>query len=95
MAILFVRIASGDNAPMSCFPVLIGTMTGRLPSMNKQPSFARCVLHVRAIHRNPSGFRFYVCGIARELFTGSFAGLFILGGIAFICFALIVNSFFQ
>lgn len=61
---------------------------------NNLPSFARCLLHARALGRNPSQFHFYFCGIMRE-FTQSFSGLFILGSIAFICFALGVNLFFN
>lgn len=64
-----------------------------MKNQNSQPSFARCVLHLRAINRNPSQFRFYVRGIVRE-FTGSLSGLFILGGIVFLCFAFGVNLFF-
>jgi hypothetical protein len=59
------------------------------------PSFARCVLHVRAIHRNPSQFRFYLSGILREFKEASpFALVFVAGCSPF--FGLcIVNFFFQ
>lgn len=56
------------------------------------PSFARCVLHVRAIHRNPSAFRFYVRGIAREFANP--CGEIILAGIVFLSFCYGVNLFF-
>ena len=58
-----------------------------------QPSLARCVLHVRAIHRNPSGFRFYVRGILREFANP--CGEIILAGIVLLSFCFGVNLFFQ
>ena len=64
----------------------------RFIAMNKQPSFARCVLHVRAIHRNPSAFRFYVRGIAREF--NNPCGEIILAGIVLLSFCFGVNLFF-
>ena len=68
-----------------------------VPRMKNQPipSFARCVLHVRAIHRNPSQFRFYLSGILREFKEASpFALVFVAGCSPF--FGLcIVNFFFQ
>ena len=60
--------------------------------MKNQPSFARCVLHVRAIHRNPSALRFYVCGIIREF--NNPCGEIILACVAFLLFAFGVNLFF-
>jgi hypothetical protein len=35
-------------------------------AMNKQPSFARCKLHLACIIRNPSRWSFYAHGIIRE-----------------------------
>jgi hypothetical protein len=35
-------------------------------AMDKQPSFARCKLHLACITRNPSRFAFYFRGIVRE-----------------------------
>jgi hypothetical protein len=65
-----------------------------MKNQHQQPSFARCVLHVRAIHRNPSQFRFYLGGIIREFkecSTLAFCFVFTL----FIFGLSIVSSFFQ
>lgn len=62
--------------------------------MNNQPSFARCLLHGRALFRNPRGFRFYLGGILRE-FTQSFSGLFIVAGFGLLLFLELVNYLFQ
>ena len=61
--------------------------------MNKQPSFARCKLHLSCIVRNPSRFRFYVCGIIREF--NNPCGEIILAGILLLSFCFGVNLFFQ
>jgi hypothetical protein len=58
----------------------------------QQPSFARCILHVRAIHRNPSRFRFYVCGIAREFANP--CGEIMLACLLLVLFCFGVNLFF-
>lgn len=60
--------------------------------MNNLPSFARCVLHLRAIHRNPSRVSFYVRGILREF--DNIGGAICVACFAFICFAFGVNLFF-
>ena len=60
--------------------------------MNNQPSLARCVLHVRAIHRNPSAFGFYLRGILRE-FSNPF-GEFVLAGSLLIVLIQIINSIY-
>lgn len=59
---------------------------------NTSPSFARCVLHVRAVFRKPSAFRFYALGVLREF--DNVSGAFILGGLALILFCFGVNAFF-
>ena len=61
--------------------------------MNSQPSFARCVLHVRAIHRNPSRVSFYVRGILREF--DNLGGAICIGCLAFVLFAFGANAFFN
>ena len=62
-------------------------------NQHSQPSFARCVLHARAITRNPSRFRFYVRGIFREFANP--CGEIILAGIVLLSFCFGVNLFFQ
>lgn len=64
-----------------------------MKNQHTNPSFARCVLHVRAIHRNPSALRFYVRGILREFANP--CGELILAGIALVLFCFGVNIFFQ
>jgi hypothetical protein len=62
--------------------------------MNSQP-FARCVLHVRCVVRNPSRFRFYLFGILREFREASSFAL-IVGGVGFFFFGVcLVNFFYQ
>jgi hypothetical protein len=63
-------------------------------AMNKQPSFARCKLHLSCIVRNPSRFAFYLGGIAREFMEASPFALCV--ALAFFCFGLgLVNLFFK
>lgn len=83
----------GRAIPRQLFP-FGDCFTGLIPMKNQhsQPSFARCVLHLRSIHRNPSGFRFYVCGIAREFANP--CGEIILAGIVLLLFCFGVNLFF-
>ena len=86
---------------MTCFPVspsLVGGEQGAQSLIYNMknttvPSFARCVLHVRAIHRNPSAFRFYLGGIVRE-FTQSLSGLLIVAGFSALLALKIINLFF-
>jgi len=66
----------------------------RVRSMNKQPSFARCRLHLACIVRNPSRFAFYAHGIIREFKQAS--GFALCVALAFFCFGIsLVNFFFQ
>lgn len=58
------------------------------------PSFARCLLHGRALFRNPRGFRFYLGGIVRE-FTQSLSGVVIVSGFGLLLFLELVNYLFQ
>jgi hypothetical protein len=60
--------------------------------MNTQPSFARCILHVRAVTRTPSRFRFYAGGIIRE-FSNPF-GEFLVAGFFLIILLNLINLFF-
>jgi hypothetical protein len=62
--------------------------------MNKQPSFARCKLHLACIVRNPSRASFYVHGIIREFKEASGFALCVVLGLS--VFGLhLVNYFFQ
>jgi hypothetical protein len=70
------------------------TLFNPMKNQPNQPSFARCVLHLRAINRNPSQFRFYLSGILREFKEcGTIAICFVFT--LFIFGLSIVNSFFQ
>jgi hypothetical protein len=60
---------------------------------NTSPSFARCLLNVRAITRKPSAFRFYLRGVLREF--DNLCGAVIVCGFALVLFCLGVNIFFQ
>lgn len=60
---------------------------------NTSPSFARCLLNVRALFRRPSRFRFYVCGVLREF--DNLCGSVIVCGFALLLFIFGVNIFFQ
>jgi len=61
--------------------------------MNKQPSLARCKLHLSCIVRNPSRFAFYLRGIMREFKEASPFALCVGGSVLF-CFGIsIVNLF--
>jgi hypothetical protein len=62
--------------------------------MNSQP-FARCVLHVRCVVRNPSRLRFYVGGILREFQEASSFALIVAGTCLFGFGVCLVNFFFQ
>ena len=68
---------------------LIAAILAGAFAMNNLPSLARCVLHVRAVTRNPSAFRFYLRGILRE-FANPF-GEFILAGSLLIVLIQIIN----
>jgi hypothetical protein len=63
--------------------------------MNKQPSFARCLLHGRMMFRNPSRFAFYAGGIIREFKEATPFALCVGGSVLFLFGISIVNSFFQ
>jgi hypothetical protein len=62
--------------------------------MNKQPSFARCLLHGRMMFRNPSRFAFYAHGIIREFKEASPFALCVGGSVLFVFGISLVNLFF-
>jgi hypothetical protein len=63
-------------------------------AMNKQPSFARCKLHMSCIVRNPSRLAFYAQGIIREFKQASFFALCVGGSVLFVFGVSLVNLFF-
>jgi hypothetical protein len=63
-------------------------------AMDKQPSFARCKLHLSCIIRNPSRFAFYAGGIIREFKQATGFALCVALGL-FVFGLSLVNSFFQ
>ena len=69
------------------------TMKRQTITTTQQPSLAGCVLHVRAVFRKPSAFRFYAAGLWRELDT--WQGGLCLACFVFLLFAFGVNAFFQ
>ena len=63
-------------------------------AMNKQPSFARCKLHMSCIVRNPSRFAFYAHGIMREFREASGFALCVVLSL-FVFGISIVNLFYK
>jgi hypothetical protein len=62
--------------------------------MNRQPSFARCLLHGRMMFRNPSRWSFYAHGIIREFKEASGFALCVVLGL-FVFGLQLVNLLFQ
>jgi hypothetical protein len=62
--------------------------------VNRQPSFARCKLHMSCIIRNPSRASFYAHGIIREFKEATPFALLVGGMVLFGFGASIVNLFF-
>jgi hypothetical protein len=62
---------------------------------NSETSCGRCILHVRAIIRNPSRFAFYAGGIIREFKQASPFALCVGGSVLFVFGISLVNLFFQ